>query len=74
MGTLKVMDGSGDSNLIWSADSPDEVAAARLLYDNLKSKKYNAYGVKANGDKGELISDFDPGLQKIIMAPAMRGG
>lgn len=74
MGTLKVMDGSGDSHLIWDATRPDEVSAARRLYDDLKGKKYNAYGVKADGGKGELIYAFDPNLEKIIMAPAMRGG
>lgn len=74
MGTLKKMDGSGDSHLVWDATRPDEVAAARRMYDDLKAKKYNAYGVKEKGAKGELISSFDPDLEKIIMAPQMRGG
>lgn len=74
MGTLKVMDGSGDSNLVWDSTRRDEVDAARELYNKLHAKGYNAYAVKKSGERAEQVTSFDPLMEKIIMAPAMRGG
>lgn len=71
---LRVMDRTGDTKIIWDAGKPDEVAAARRTYDDLKKKGYMAYAVKKNGDKGELIHDFDVDAEKIILAPRMVGG
>jgi hypothetical protein len=74
MAELCVMDMTGDSKTIWDPSNADEVAAARATFDTLKKKRYLAYKVKADGEKGELISDFDPTAGKIIMSPMMAGG
>lgn len=72
--TLHVMDGSGDSRFLWSKDSEAEVAAARAQFDVLKSKGYLAYTVDESGSRGEVIREFDPNAQAIIMAPQTVGG
>lgn len=72
--TLHVMDRTGDTKVMWSADNPDEVEAAQATFDKLKKKGYLAYSVKDNGDKGEVIRKFDKTAGRIIMAPQLVGG
>jgi hypothetical protein len=64
----------GDLKQIWDADNAEEVKAAQDAYDRLIKKGYKAFAVKKSGDKGELITKFDPELEKIIMVPPISGG
>lgn len=64
----------GDTKVIWSASNADEIETARRTFDDLKAKGFAAFSVKANGDKGEQITKFDPTAEKLIMVPQMRGG
>jgi hypothetical protein len=73
-GIIKVLDGSGDSRFMWSKDNPDEVKAAKKTFERLKEKGYLAYKVLASGARGEVIREFDPDAQSIIMAPQLVGG
>jgi hypothetical protein len=73
-GELVVMDRSGDTKIIWDSSKPDEVDTARQTFDRLRKKGYMAYSVKKGGDKGEVIREFDPDAEKIILAPQMVGG
>jgi hypothetical protein len=74
-GELAVMDHTGDMKIIWSSDNEDEVAQARKTFDDMRAKGYAAYRVEGKkGEKGEVIREFDPAAEKIIMAPAMVGG
>jgi hypothetical protein len=72
--TLHVMDQTGDSRFLWDKDSPDEVAGARAQFDIMKGKGYLAYTVDESGNKGEVIREFDPNAQAIIMVPQTVGG
>lgn len=74
MSTMHVMDVTGDTKVMWSADNPDEVEAAKETFDRLKKKKFLAYTVKDNGEKGEVIREFDKTAERIIMAPQLVGG
>lgn len=73
-GELVILDDTGDSRLIWDQDKQDEVDAAKLMYTTLKKKGYIAYSVNRKGDKGEVIQEFDPTAEKIIMSPSLQGG
>ncbi len=64
----------GDTRLIWDAGNTDEVDSARATFERLTGKGYAAFGVKKDGGKGEKIAKFDSELEKIILAPATRGG
>ena len=64
----------GDTKAIWDKNNPDEVAAARATFDALKKKKYLAYSVDKDGNKGKLITEFDPNAERVIMSPPMAGG
>ena len=71
---MAVMDGTGDSKIIWSEDSQDEIDAARATFDSLRKKGYLAYSVNKKGDKAEVLDRFDPSAEKIIMSPQLKGG
>lgn len=74
MGLMKVMGTEGDTKLIWDSNRPAEVENAKRTFDDLKKKKYKAFKVKKSGEPGEMIDDFDPDAEKIIMAPPIQGG
>jgi hypothetical protein len=71
---LHVMDATGDTKVMWSADNPDEVEAAKATFDRLKKKGYLAYSVNDDGSKNEVIRNFDKTAGRIIMAPQLVGG
>lgn len=71
---MAILDLTGHTRLMWDANSNDEVENARNTFDNLRAKGYLAYTVKEGGDKGEIMSEFDPHASKVIMSPPMRGG
>lgn len=73
-GTLIVVDSSGDSRIQWDRSNPDQVAAARSRFDELRKKGYLAYTVDASGRQGTVIDQFDPDAGRIIMNPRMVGG
>lgn len=76
MAEMAVLDRSGDLKIIWDKNNADEVAAARAQFKELTEKKrFLAYKVldKA-GEKGEVIKEFDPNAERIILAPQMVGG
>lgn len=74
MGQLVVMGVEGDVRLMWNPDNAEEVAVARRSFTDLRKKGHLAYAVKEDGKKGTQILEFDPEAEKIILAPAMRGG
>lgn len=75
-GILAVMDRTGDTKIIWSRDNDDEITQARKTFDDLKAKGFVAYSVKgkSGGDKGEVVREFDPQSERLILVPPMKGG
>jgi len=73
-GMLHVLDGTGDTKVIWDPKNPDEVEAAKAQFDVLRKKGFLAYTVNKKGDKGEVITKFDPDAEKIILSPPIAGG
>ncbi len=74
MGTLSVLDATGDTRLQWDKNNPDEVKYARERFDELKAKRYLAYRLNSKGNQGEVINDFDPAAERIILHAPMIGG
>jgi predicted acetyltransferase len=73
---LAVMDrGLGDLKVHWDQNNEYEVAAARLIFDDMKAKGYLAYKLDHEGaNTGEVIRAFDPDAERIIMSPQPVGG
>lgn len=74
MSELTVMDRTGDTKIIWDVGNEEEVAVARDAFTKLKKKGFLAYSVKKGGEKGSILTEFDPAAEKIIMSPPMAGG
>lgn len=75
MPEMRVMDpAAGDLKVIWDKSKPDEVKAAREQFDELKKKKYIAYRVDDEGEKAEIMKEFDPKAEKVILALPVVGG
>lgn len=74
MGELAMLNATGDTKLYWSAGNTDEVANARRTFNDLRAKGHLAYKLSEDGTKGEMLLEFDPMAQRIILAPAMKGG
>lgn len=74
-GIMAALDNTGDTKTIWDRTKPDEVAAAKATFDTLKKKGYTGYHVKGSeGTKGEIMREFDPNAERMIMVPQMVGG
>ena len=74
MGTLCVMNQTGDTKTVWDKNNRDEVEQAKKTFDDLKAKGYLAYSVQPDGKKGQIMHSFDPNEEKVILSPPMRGG
>jgi hypothetical protein len=74
LGTLCVIDTTGDSRMQWDQNSPDQVAAARRRFEELKARGYVGHRVDASGAMSEEIRDFDPTAERIIMNKRLVGG
>jgi hypothetical protein len=75
MSELAVMDSQlGDNKIEWNADVPAEVAAARAMFNTMKEKRYLAYTLDESGHRGEVLREFDPEAERIIMTPQRVGG
>lgn len=72
---MAVMGERGDTKLQWDPTVAAEVEAARRQFEFLtREKRYAAFRMERNGDRGEMIREFDPQAQRIILAPQMQGG
>lgn len=61
----------GDVQLTWDKSKPDEVEKARKVFNDLKSKGYQAFG----GDRlNSILSSFDPNVSRIALLPPIVGG
>jgi hypothetical protein len=75
MGTMAVMGREGDTKVIWDSDNADEVANARRTFEDLVGRKrYLAFAVKKDGERGVQVSEFDPEAGKLILVPRLVGG
>lgn len=72
---MKVLGRKGDSRYEWDIQNPDEVEAARDIFDQRVSKdKWSAFRETKRGEKGERIKEFDPDAARIILVPPIQGG
>lgn len=71
---IRVIDQSGDSKHYWDSESLDEVKAARQMFVDLTAKNYKCYRMTAMGNKGKVMSKFEPKVGKMIFVPPIVGG
>jgi hypothetical protein len=71
---LNVMDRTGDSRIEWNPNVPAEVEMARAAFNAAKDKKYLTYRLDGDGNRGEVLREFDPGAARIVASPQPQGG
>ena len=72
---MAIMDATGDTRIMWDPDDKTSVDIAREAFESAKKKSMLIYRVEGNGDRGEVVRDFDPEDGRMIIArPQMRGG
>jgi len=71
---MALMDGTGDTKVMWDPKNPDEVQAAEVQFNALKAKGFIAYTVNKKGGTGEILRKFDPSIEKMILSPPIVGG
>lgn len=75
VGEMRILSDKGDTRVTWNARDTDEVEAARAQFQTLVDRGFRAFAVEAgSGGKGEMITEFNPDTQKVILAPPMAGG
>lgn len=76
MGTMRILDRSGDTMLAWAPDDVEAVREAEELFDRLKAERKLAFARPAGGgaDEAEQITSFDPSVEEIIWVRPIAGG
>lgn len=74
-GLMHELDKSGDTRVMWDRNNADEVAAARTQFNALVKKGFTAYRAEGKeGLRGEVIREFDPDAERIILVKQLVGG
>ena len=77
MGTMRVLDSTGDTAVAWDIDDEEAVRAAearfRWLLDNERRMAF-ARPAGASAEEAELIRAFDPTAEEILMVRPIQGG
>lgn len=64
---MRILSQNGDDRVVWDRTCPDQVKEAFKKFKELLKKGYTAFVVLASGERGHKISEFDPGLQEILL-------
>jgi predicted helicase len=67
MGSITILNRTGDERIDWDPADPDEVRKAAAEFERLKGEGYNFYAVE--DAKGKQVKRFDPKAGKLIAAP-----
>lgn len=73
-GVLSYPDRSGDVKQTWNRDNPDEVEAARIMFERLTRKGYRAFRLDDDGERGSQMNTFNSAAGRIVLIPPVVGG
>lgn len=75
IGHLSVLNGEGDTRVMWDSRNKAEREAAKEQFEKLTSQGYLAYQAEGKkGTQGEQIKKFDPKAERIIFVRPTQGG
>ena len=70
---LIIPDTTGDTKIMWTQGNADEVATAKRSFDDLRAKGFMIYKAAKDGNRGELMREFDPAAELLIAVPPIVG-
>ena len=76
MGTMRILDHTGDTTVAWAEGDTDSTQQARALFERLHSEGKMAFARAAGAEPEEttLVHTFDPGAEEIIWLRPIKGG
>ena len=76
MGTMRILDHTGDTAVTWDIDDETTIRAAEDLFERLaaESKMAFARSPGASAEEAERIRRFDPAAEEIIWVRPIQGG
>jgi hypothetical protein len=76
VGTMRIVDESGDSTLTWTIDDERSVVAAAEMFTRLAAMKRLAFARSAGApaSEAELVRHFDPEFEEIVWVRPVVGG
>ena len=69
-----VMDRSGDTRHEFDAADVKALARAEERFQELTGKGFRAVALGKDGERGELLRDFDPAVEQTLFIPQLQGG
>ena len=73
-GLIARIDETGDTKIVFDRSNEAEVNFAREAFLKARKDGFMAYKVQGEGSRGEVMHKFDRDAERIILAPAMKGG
>ena len=67
IGCFRILSENGDDRVIWDRRNKNQVKEAFKKFKELMKKGYTAYAATVSGQRGHKITEFDPGLEEIIL-------
>jgi hypothetical protein len=76
MGTMRVLDETGDTMLTWSLEDTEALERAATVFDTEVAKGSLAFSIPPGGrDRdAERVTRFDPGADEIVWVRPVAGG
>jgi hypothetical protein len=76
MGTMRILDHSGDTAVTWDLDDETTVRAAEEIFERLAAESKMAFARPpgAAAEEAERIKRFDPAVEEIIWVRPIQGG
>lgn len=73
-GEISALSKEGDTKHHWNKDDPAEVEVAKEVFASYKRQGYAAARMNPGGEAGEMIREFDPTAESLLMIPPIAGG
>lgn len=76
MGTMRILDQSGDTLVEWSLEDAESLERATTIFHGQLAEKKLAFAVPPGGkaDDAERITGFDPTAAEILWVHPIAGG
>ena len=76
MGTMRIIDRTGDTVIDWRPDDPTSVEEAEAIFERLRRERQMPFGRAAGAPAKDavLLRSFDPTLEEIVWVRPVQGG
>lgn len=69
-----VLTSEGDTKYKWDTSIEDEQNQAEIIFNEYKEQGFSIFRLSDGGERGEVLSSFDPDAQTLLFIPKLVGG